>query len=92
MEHSTDDHITDENYHPLPGTPLRQLVDRYQKARGKLFALAYLLKLSRLEKNEAEVKKLEKEMYQAAKELAFEKAAELRDKIKKIRMLEIEIG
>jgi excinuclease ABC subunit B len=41
---------------------------------------------------EKEVKKLEKEMLQAAKELAFEKAAELRDRIKKIRLLEIEIG
>ncbi|MCP4338192.1 MAG: excinuclease ABC subunit UvrB [Desulfobulbaceae bacterium] len=41
---------------------------------------------------EKEIKKLEKEMYLAAKELAFEKAAELRDRIKKIRLLEIEIG
>jgi excinuclease ABC subunit B len=36
--------------------------------------------------------KLEHEMHQAAKELAFEKAAELRDTIRKMRMLEIEIG
>ena len=41
---------------------------------------------------EKEVKKLEKEMHMAAKELAFERAAELRDRIKKIRLLEIEIG
>jgi excinuclease ABC subunit B len=41
---------------------------------------------------EKEIGKLEKEMQLAAKELAFEKAAELRDKIKKMRMLEIEIG
>ncbi|TKB28009.1 excinuclease ABC subunit UvrB [Desulfopila sp. IMCC35006] len=41
---------------------------------------------------EKEIKKLEKEMLLAAQELAFEKAAELRDKIKKIRLLEIEIG
>ncbi len=41
---------------------------------------------------EKEITKLEKEMQQAAKELAFEKAAELRDRIKKIRLLEIEIG
>ncbi|MGB3211569.1 MAG: excinuclease ABC subunit UvrB [Desulforhopalus sp.] len=41
---------------------------------------------------EKEIKKLEKEMLLAAKELAFEKAAELRDRIKKIRLLEIEIG
>jgi len=41
---------------------------------------------------EQEIKKLEEEMHRAAKELAFEHAADLRDKIKKIRMLEIEIG
>ncbi|MFW2367476.1 MAG: excinuclease ABC subunit UvrB, partial [Desulforhopalus sp.] len=38
------------------------------------------------------IRKMEEEMHQAAKELAFEKAAELRDTIKKMRMLEIEIG
>ena len=41
---------------------------------------------------EKEIRKLEKQMLEAAKELAFEKAAELRDRIKKIRLLEIEIG
>ena len=41
---------------------------------------------------EKEISKLEKEMHLAAGELAFEKAAELRDRIKKIRLLEIEIG
>jgi excinuclease ABC subunit B len=41
---------------------------------------------------EKEIKKLEKEMHLAAKELAFERAAELRDRIKKIRLLEIKIG
>ncbi len=41
---------------------------------------------------EKEIKKLEKEMHLAAKELAFERAAELRDRIKKIRLLEIEVG
>ncbi len=41
---------------------------------------------------EKEIKKLDKEMHQAAKELAFERAAELRDRIKKMRLLEIEIG
>ena len=41
---------------------------------------------------EKEIKKMEKEMHMAAKELAFEKAAELRDRIKKMRLLEIEIG
>ena len=41
---------------------------------------------------EKEIGKLEKEMQEAAKELAFERAADLRDRIKKMRMLEIEIG
>ena len=41
---------------------------------------------------EKEVRRLEGEMHRAAKELAFEQAAELRDRIKKIRLLEIEIG
>ena len=41
---------------------------------------------------EKEIGKLEKEMQLAAKELAFEKAADLRDRIKKMRLLEIEIG
>jgi excinuclease ABC subunit B len=41
---------------------------------------------------EKEIRKLEKEMHRAAQELAFEKAAALRDRIKKIRLLEIELG
>lgn len=41
---------------------------------------------------EAEIKKLDKEMQEAAKELAFEEAAALRDRIKALRKLEIEIG
>jgi len=41
---------------------------------------------------EKEIKKLEKEMYRAAKELAFEEAAALRDRIKSLRKLELEIG
>ncbi|MCF8056047.1 MAG: excinuclease ABC subunit UvrB [Desulfocapsa sp.] len=41
---------------------------------------------------ETEIKKLTKEMEAAAKELAFEEAAALRDKIKLLRKLEIEIG
>ena len=45
--------------------------------------------ISELEK---EIKKLEKEMQNAAKELAFEEAAAIRDRIKAIRKLEIEIG
>ncbi len=41
---------------------------------------------------EKEIKKLEKEMHKAAKELAFEEAAAIRDKIKNLRKLELEIG
>ncbi len=41
---------------------------------------------------EKDIKKLEKRMQEAAKELAFEEAALLRDRIRKLRMLEIEIG
>jgi excinuclease ABC subunit B len=39
-----------------------------------------------------EIKKLEKEMMKAASELAFEEAARLRDRIKTLRKLEIELG
>ncbi|MDR3630875.1 MAG: excinuclease ABC subunit UvrB [Desulfocapsaceae bacterium] len=41
---------------------------------------------------EKEIKRLEQEMHRAAKELAFEEAAQLRDRVKALRMLEIEIG
>ncbi|PID42764.1 MAG: excinuclease ABC subunit B [Proteobacteria bacterium] len=41
---------------------------------------------------EKEIKKLEKEMDMAARELAFEEAARIRDKIKSLRKLEIELG
>ena len=41
---------------------------------------------------EKEIKRLEQEMHKAAKELAFEEAAHLRDRIKALRLLEIEIG
>ena len=41
---------------------------------------------------EKEIARLEVQMHEAAAELAFEKAAELRDRIKKIRLLEIEVG
>ena len=41
---------------------------------------------------EKEIKKLEIEMQTAARELAFEEAAALRDRIKALRKLEIEIG
>lgn len=41
---------------------------------------------------EKDIRGLEKKMHQAAKELAFEEAAALRDKIKELRRLELEIG
>lgn len=41
---------------------------------------------------EKEIRRLEKEMQHAAQELAFEEAAALRDRIKSLRKLEIEIG
>jgi len=41
---------------------------------------------------EKEIGMLEEQMHRAAKELAFEEAARLRDRIKRIRLLEIEIG
>ncbi|BCL60151.1 UvrABC system protein B [Desulfomarina profundi] len=41
---------------------------------------------------EKEIDRLETEMHEAAAELAFERAAELRDHIKTLRMLEIELG
>ncbi len=41
---------------------------------------------------EKEITRLEQEMLKAAKELAFEEAARLRDQIKALRLLEIEIG
>ncbi len=44
-----------------------------------------------LEKIPGMVKKLRKEMLEAAKELAFEKAAELRDRIRKLQELELAV-
>ena len=41
---------------------------------------------------EKEIAMLEKRMHEAARELAFEEAAQLRDKIKALRKLEIELG
>jgi len=41
---------------------------------------------------ETEITKLDKQMQEAAKELAFEEAAAIRDRIKALRKLEIEIG
>jgi excinuclease ABC subunit B len=65
-------------------------VDEYQQ---QLLATAEQLPFfSSVKDLEKEIGKLEDEMRRAAKELAFEKAAELRDRIKKIRLMEIELG
>jgi len=45
-----------------------------------------------LKELEKEIGKLENQMHAAARELAFEEAAKLRDRIKSLRKLEIEIG
>ena len=66
------------------------LVDNYQE---NLLAVAEAIPFfSSVKDLEKEIRKLEEEMRAAAKELAFEKAAELRDRIKKIRLMEIELG
>ena len=49
----------------------------------------YFTSVKELEK---EIARLDREMRAAAKELAFEQAAQLRDRIKKLRLLEIELG
>jgi excinuclease ABC subunit B len=67
----------------------------YQQADhdGELLAVAEEMpEFSSVKELDREISKLEKEMQAAAKELAFERAAELRDIIKKMRMLEIELG
>jgi excinuclease ABC subunit B len=66
------------------------VADDYQ---GTLLQIAEELpEYNSLKDLEKEIASLEEQMHQAAGELAFEKAAELRDRIKRIRLLEIEIG
>ncbi|HSL39388.1 MAG TPA: UvrB/UvrC motif-containing protein, partial [Desulforhopalus sp.] len=80
IKHSMDDHLQATGY-------------RRDESMDELLSLAEELPaFSSLGELTREVKKLEKEMHQAAGELAFERAAQLRDRIKKIRMLEIELG
>jgi len=80
IKHSMDDHLQATGYRR--DEPMDELLSLAEE----LPAFSSLGELTR------EVKKLEKEMHQAAGELAFERAAQLRDRIKKIRMLEIELG
>jgi excinuclease ABC subunit B len=61
-------------------------------ASGLLKAAEELPVYYSIKELEAEIKKLEKEMLAAAKELAFEEAGAIRDRIKALRKLEIEIG
>ena len=62
------------------------------RGNGLLAAAEELPVYYSIKELETEIKKLEKEMQNAAKELAFEEAAALRDRIKVLRKLEIEIG
>ena len=59
---------------------------------GGLQAAEDLPSFGSIRELDKEIGRLEKRMLEAAKELAFEEAAELRDRIKALRMLEIEIG
>jgi len=67
-----------------------KMSDDYQNAL--LQAAENLPNFGSIKELEKEIKKLEKRMQEAAKELAFEEAAGLRDRIKMLRRLEIEIG
>jgi len=64
--------------------------DDYQE--NLLQAAEEVAEYSSVKDLEKEIVRLEKLMYQAAAELAFERAAELRDRIKTIRLLEIQLG
>ncbi len=83
-------------------SPVKDTIHQYLKAAGYEFddpagktslssaeEQVFYGSISELEK---EIGKLEKDMNRAASELAFEEAAVLRDKIKALRKLEIEIG
>ncbi|WP_136805385.1 excinuclease ABC subunit UvrB [Desulfosediminicola flagellatus] len=66
------------------------VIDDHQQAL--LEAAEELPIYSSISELEKEIKKLEKQMHEAAQDLAFEEAARLRDRIKTIRKLEIELG
>ncbi len=78
----------------LQGSGYQQQETNYQQTapEGVLETAEQLPCFSSVEELHKEIEKLEKEMKAAAKELAFEHAAELRDTIKKMRMLEIELA
>ena len=81
-------------------SPVKDTLRRYLKDVGYQFkdeeAVPIVAEIEQQYGSVAElekaIKKLEKEMHAAARELAFEHAAELRDRIKAMRRLEIELG
>ncbi len=82
-------------------SPVKDTIQQYLKEAGYDFEDASAAPPASAEEEkfygsiaelEKEITRLEKEMNQAASELAFEEAAALRDKIKALRKLEIEIG
>jgi len=80
VKDSLNQHLADSGY----------LTDNYQT--DLLQAAENLPVFISIRDLEKEIKKLEKEMQTAARELAFEQAAALRDRIKALRKLEIEIA
>jgi excinuclease ABC subunit B len=80
IKDSLNQHLADSGY----------LTDDYQA--GILLAAEELPVFHTIRDLDREIGKLEKEMQTAARELAFEQAAALRDRIKALRKLEIEIG
>ncbi|MFC1830612.1 excinuclease ABC subunit UvrB [Thermodesulfobacteriota bacterium] len=82
-------------------SPVKDTIHQYLKEAGYEFDDSDKASLSSIEEQvfygsiselEKEIGKLETDMNRAASELAFEEAAVLRDKIKALRKLEIEIG
>jgi len=80
VKNSLQQHLYDSGY----------VSDDYQETL--LQAAEEVLEYRSVQDLQKEIDRLEKLMHQAAAELEFEKAAELRDRIKTIRLLEIELG
>ncbi len=93
-----------ETYGITPETinsPVKDTIHQYLKEAGYAFDGSETAALSTAEEEmffgsigelQKEISRLEKEMNEAASQLAFEQAAVLRDKIKALQKLEIEIG
>jgi excinuclease ABC subunit B len=82
-------------------SPVKDTIHQYLKEAGYEFDVQDKASQSAAEEEvgygsvadlDKEIARLEAEMNRAASELAFEEAAKLRDRIKALRMLEIEIG